>query len=332
MPPAVIDLHAHVMAPAVEALVADEPGRKAEAATLAAWMGAESNAHNRTLAAIYQPKFASLDVRLADMDAMGVDMQVVSTSPTQYHYWAGRELAARIVDEANAFIAGIVEERPDRFAGLAAVALQYPDLAVRQLEHAVGALGLRGCEISTRVADRELADPAHEEFWAAAEALGAIVFIHPMGCTLGERLAKYYLGNVVGNPAETTVALSHLLFAGVLERYPRLKVVAAHGGGYLPYYIARSDHAYRVRPEAAALPHPPSTYLRRLWFDSLVYDGVVLRHLVEIVGADRVVLGTDYPFDMGVDDPLARLASAGLAASEEAAIRGGNAARLLGLA
>jgi aminocarboxymuconate-semialdehyde decarboxylase len=327
----VIDMHAHVMVQAVEDLAAGEEGRRAEAAQMASWMGAASNAHNRTLGPLYQPKFTDVSVRLADMDAMGVDIQAVSTSPTQYHYWAEEPLAERLVATANEHIAGFVAAHQERFVALGAVALQHPRLAVAQLQHAVKDLGLRGVEVSTRVRDRELADPAHEPFWEAAAALGAVVFIHPMGCTLGTRLDRFYLGNVIGNPAETTVALSHLVFSGVFERHPSLKVVAAHGGGYLPYYFARSDHAYAVRPESRTLPHPPSHYLRRVFFDSLVYDGVILRHLVEIVGASQVVLGTDYPFDMGVTDPLERLGSANLPPETVRAIRGANAARLLGL-
>src|SRR5690606_17804127 len=191
--------------------------------------------------------------------------------------------------------------------------------------------GLRGVEISTRADDMELADPALEPFWAAASELEAIVFIHPMGCTLGERLASYYLSNVIGNPAETTVALVHLIFAGILDRHPGVRIVAAHGGGFLPFYSGRFDHAYEVRPETHTTPAPPSRYLQRIWFDSLVYTPLGLRHLVENVGAGQVVLGTDYPFDMGVTDPLDRLAAAGLSEEDVRAIRGRNAARLLGL-
>jgi aminocarboxymuconate-semialdehyde decarboxylase len=263
---------------------------------------------------------------------MGVDIQVLSTSPTLYHYWADEDLAARIVEAANSHIAGMVAAHQPRFLGFGAVALQHPELAVRQLEHAVRDLGLQGVEICTRIGERELDDPAHEPFWAAAERLGAVVFIHPMGCSLGERLADYYLGNVVGNPTETAVALSRLIFAGVLERYPGLKLLAAHGGGYLPFYIARSDHGWRVRPEARKqIPQPPSHYLRRIWFDALVYEGVQVRHLVEMVGAGQVLIGTDYPFDMGVDEPLAYLEDAGLEAAEWDAIVGANAARLFGI-
>jgi aminocarboxymuconate-semialdehyde decarboxylase len=156
-----------------------------------------------------------------------------------------------------------------------------------------------------------------------------VVFVHPWGCSLGERLATHYLGNTVGQPTETTVALSRLIFTGVLDRFPRLKLVAAHGGGYLPTYIGRSDHAWRVRPDARGCAEPPSSYLRRMWFDALVYTPRALRHLVEEVGADRVVLGTDHPFDMGVTDPVARLDAAGLDPVARDAIAGGNALELL---
>jgi aminocarboxymuconate-semialdehyde decarboxylase len=294
-------------------------------------MSADSVAHNRSLAPHYAARFADVAVRLRDMDAMGVDIQAISTSPTQYNYWAERPLAEKLVSAANAFIAAQVAANPARFTGLGAVALQHPHLAVEQLTHGVRGLGLKGVEVSTRVGALELADPSLEPFWARAEELGAVVFIHPLGCTLGERLAPYYLGNVIGNPAETTVALSHLIFSGVFDRYPALKICAAHGGGYLPYYIARSDHAYEVRPESRTTKAPPSEYLKSIWFDSLIYGPIGLRHLVEQVGAGQVVLGTDYPFDMGVTNPLERLAAAGLPAEVETAIRGANAARLLAL-
>ena len=157
------------------------------------------------------------------------------------------------------------------------------------------------------------------------------MFLHPYGCTLDERLDRFYLANIVGNPTETAVALSHLIFGGVLDRHPSLRIVAAHGGGYLPSYIGRSDHGWRVRPESRSCVDEPSSYLRRLWFDSLVHSPMVLRHLVETVGADRFVLGSDYPFDMGTDDPVGALTAAGLSADDTAAIRGANAAALLGL-
>ena len=175
---------------------------------------------------------------------------------------------------------------------------------------------------------RELDDPSLAQFWARADELGALVLIHPWGCTLGERLADYYLANTVGNPVETTVALSRLIFSGLWDRHPGLKVVSVHGGGYLPTYLGRSDHAWGARPDARTCARPPSSYLRGLWFDSLVYTADGLRALVDAVGGDRVLLGSDYPFDMGVTDPVDRLEAAGLDPATVAAIAAGNAARL----
>ncbi len=314
-------------------MVAGEPGRAAEAAFQARSSTRASNDHNRHLFAdVYGPKLTDIPTRLRDMAAMGIEMQAVSLSPTQYHYWAEPPLAEKLVEAANNRLAGICRDNPANFVGLGAAALQHPSLAVEQLRHAVKDLGLRGVEISTRVGVRELADPGLEPFWAAAEELGAVVFIHPLGCTLGERIAPHYLGNVIGNPVETTVALSHFIFSGILERYPGLRIIAAHGGGYLPFYIARSDHAYAVRPESHSTPHQPSHYLRRIWFDALVYAPEAVATLVAQVGASQVVLGTDYPFDMGIDNPLERLAAVpGLSESDRTAITGANAARLLGL-
>jgi aminocarboxymuconate-semialdehyde decarboxylase len=177
----------------------------------------------------------------------------------------------------------------------------------------------------------ELSDPRLADFWARAEETGAVVFVHPFGCTLDERLDQWYLSNTVGQPTENAVALSHLVFSGVLDRHPGLRVVAAHGGGYLPTHIGRSDHAWRARADAHGCAHPPSTYLRRLYFDSLVHDPHVLRELVRVAGADRVLLGSDYPFDMGADDPLGALRAAGLPDIHHDAVRGANAAALLRL-
>jgi aminocarboxymuconate-semialdehyde decarboxylase len=331
--PFTVDLHAHTLTPAVEALVADRPQKQAEPEMMRRTQGEASVAHN--LAHMLPPAFrkmTTLEERLQDMDAMGVDVQVLSPSPTQYYYWADPDLAQSVVRLQNEHIAAQCALHPQRLAGLGTVALQHPALAVQQLEHLIRTLGLRGIEVSSSVNGLELADAAFEPVWAKAEALGALVFIHPLGSSLGERTRRHYLANTIGQPLETTIALSELIFGGVLDRYPALRIVAAHGGGYLPAYFGRSDHAHRVRPEAAQMQHAPRDYLRRIWFDTLVYEPEILAHLVEVVGVSQLLIGTDYPFDMGSYDPHGLLAAtASLSDDDRARILGLNAAALLGL-
>ena len=319
VPPATVDVHAHALSPRLVELTASH--REA------------ANPHNEHLMRTrYKTAFESLDARLETMDRQGIDLQVVSHMPS-FAYWAERDLAEQIVEAANTHIADLCARQPQRLVGLGLVALQLPELAARQLETAMTSMGMKGAEIATRVNDLELDDERLEPFWSAAEQLGALVFMHPAGSTLGQRLARYYLSNVIGNPLDTTIALSHLIFGGVLERHPRLKVCAAHGGGYLPSYIPRSDHGYAVRPEAQGIPHPPSHYLRRVVVDALVYRPQNVAHIVRELGASQVVLGTDYPFDMGEERPLEVLAAVeGLSDDDRERIKGRNALRLLGLA
>ncbi|MFI6930382.1 amidohydrolase family protein [Streptomyces sp. NPDC050287] len=238
------------------------------------------------------PRLTEVAVRLAAMDAQGVDIQLVSPSPSHYHYWAGPRLAEKVCRLANEGTAAHCAKAPARLHGLGLVPLQHPDLAVEGLDHAL-AQGLRGVEISSHAPgpggtrEVELSDPRLAPFWARAEESGALVFLHPFGCTLDERLDQWYLSNTVGQPTENAVALSHLIFSGVLDRHPDLKVIAAHGGGYLPTQIGRSDHAWRVRPDAQGCAREPSSYLERLYFDSLVHDPDVLRELVRAAGPER---------------------------------------------
>jgi aminocarboxymuconate-semialdehyde decarboxylase len=325
-----IDIHAHAIISESAAIARSDSGwaHANEVAAIAA--GRESTDHNRKLMTTkYRPKFADVEVRLHAMDAMGIDVQAVSPAPL-YHYWAGRELAGKIIASANEGIAGLCARRPDRLVGIAMLSMQHPDLAVEQLEHAMRTLKLKGAIISTHVNDSELADPKYDPLWSKAQELGALIFIHPAGCTLGERLSPYYLSNLIGNPADTTIALAHLVFAGVFDRFPQLKLCAAHGGGYFPFYVSRFDHGWTVRPEAHTCRDAPSSYLNRIWFDSLVYSPEQLEFLIRRAGARKIVIGTDYPFDMGVEDPLERLdAVAGLSATERAAICGENATQLL---
>jgi len=331
--PLTIDMHCHVVVPQVEALIGDRPEKAAEMAQLNAGMGAASVEHNnKVMLPSAGPRLVNLAMRLADMDSMGVDVQVISPSPTQYYYWADFDLAADFVRAQNEGIASLCEQHPERLAGLGNVALQHPQLAARQLEYAVRELGLKGVELSTTINGLELADPGFDVFWAKAEELGCVVFIHPFGTSLGERLNQFYLGNTIGQPLETTVALSSLIFGGTLDRYPGVKIVAAHGGGYLPTYIGRSNHAWRVRPEAHKSFKQPADYLRQIWFDTVVYEPHALRYLIDQVGAGQVVVGTDYPFDMG-EYQVHRLIDSieGLSSGEKEKILGGNACSLLGL-
>lgn len=327
----VTDVHAHVLLPSLQAEVeARVPDLVEEAAALELKRnGAESLAISGPMVGARVPKLTSLAERLAAMDAQGVDRQWVSASPNHFYPWAPEGLGVWLAMEANRLIAAHVEQAPDRLTGLGLVPLQHPERMLECLDDAVLGRGLAGVEISSFAGDVELSDERLEPFWARAEALGAIVFLHPFGCSLDERLDRFYLSNTVGQPTENAVALSHLIFAGVLDRHPDLKIVAAHGGGYLPFAIGRSDRAWRVRPEARKCEHLPSSYLQKIWFDTVVHDPVALRHLVEAAGESQVVLGSDFPFDMGLDDPVAFVRDAGLPAELVERVLSGNADALL---
>ncbi|MGW0936013.1 amidohydrolase family protein [Streptomyces sp. NPDC002666] len=327
-----VDVHAHVLLPEIEALVAGMPAH-AEAKELDARRnGPDALAVNGPMVRARIPKMTDVTARLTAMDAQGVDVQLVSPSPSHYHYWADRDTAEKVYRLANEATAAHCAQAPDRLRGLGLVPLQHPDLMVRALDHALSQ-GLAGVELSSHAPGRELSDPAYEPFWSRAQETGAILFLHPFGCTLDERLDQWYLSNTVGQPTENAVALSHLIFSGVLDRHPSLQLIAAHGGGYLPTHIGRSDHAWSTRSDAGAgCAHLPSSYLRRIYFDSLVHDPRVLGSLIEVAGADRVLLGSDFPFDMGSEDPVGALRAARLPETDFDAVRGGNAAALLRLA
>jgi len=329
-PAPVIDTHGHLLVPAANALADGHPGEAADVAAERASFSGASAAVNQAQIKRVWPQLTDVTRRLADLDAMGVDAQVVGPMP-MHRYWAEPELAGKLTGTINEAVAAHCADGAGRLYGLGTLPVQHPDLAVSELERAVRELGLKGVSVSTNVAGRELADPAFDPVWEAAADLGAVIFIHPWGCSLGARLSAHYLGNTFGQPAETALALSHLIFSGTLDRHPGLKLLAAHGGGFLPTYIGRSDHAWSQRPDARGCADPPSSYLRRIWYDALVYTPQALRHLVEAAGAGRVVLGTDYPFDMGVTDPVARATAAGLPAAELTAILTGNARALLSL-
>ncbi len=336
----VVDVHAHILLPALQQLVAeaDPAGFGAHQELEVRRNGAESMAASGKMIKDRWQQLTDLDRRLADMDDQGVDVQLVSPSPSHFYYFAGEELALKVAKAANEAIRESVGRAHERLHGLGLVPLQHPALMVEALEHAMLECGLLGVEIGSFAATPqnperstvELSDPRLEPFWSRAEELGALVFLHPFGCSLDERLDRFYLANTVSQPAENAVALSHLIFSGVLDRHPGLKVLAAHGGGYLPTNLGRSDHAWKVRPEAHGCAEPPSTYLKKLYFDSLVHSPTELRALVAAAGPEQVLLGSDYPFDMGSDDPAIEVRRAGLSPGDEALVLGGNA-RMLGI-
>jgi aminocarboxymuconate-semialdehyde decarboxylase len=255
-PGPVVDTHGHLLVPAVAPLVADHPAEAADAAAERASFSAASVAANTDQIKRVWPQLTDVGRRLADLDAMGVDIQVVGPMP-MHRYWAEPDLAVRLATVTNEAVAAHCADGQGRLVGLGTIPLQHPDLAVRVLQRATGELGLLGISVSTNVDGRELADRAFDPVWEAAADLGAVVFIHPWGCSLGPRLASNYLGNTFGQPAETALALSRLIFDGTLDRHPGLKLLAAHGGGFLPVYIGRSDHAWGEPPRRPGL-RPPS--------------------------------------------------------------------------
>ncbi len=282
-----------------------------------------------------QEHFIVVEERLRAMDEQGVDIEVLSINP--FWYRKERDLAAEIVKIHNEKLAELCASRPDRFAAFASLALQFPDLAVQQLDEAVKRFGLRGVAVGASVAGQEFSDPKFHPVWAKAEELGAVVFIHPQSTPeLAKRFkGNGWLSNTIGNPLDTTIALQHLIFEGTLDRFPGLKICAAHGGGYLPSYAARSDHACFVSPTncdpGIKLKKNPSQYLNQLYFDSIVFTSEGLRHLVAQVGASQIVIGSDHPIPWEQHPVDHVLNTSSLSDEERAAILGGNAAKLLNI-
>jgi aminocarboxymuconate-semialdehyde decarboxylase len=326
-----VDIHCHYLNGAAAAKVAHlGPAQHDPLAVFANAMTREVNAkqvHDR------MPKLTDIETRLADMDRMGIDIQAISPAPNQTYYWTDAGLGIELARMVNDRLAEIVATWPDRFVALGTVPLQDPQIAVAELERCVKRLGFRGVEINPSVRGMDLTDArlSLEPFFAAAEALGAVVFIHPLGFTQGERLLDHYFNNVIGNPMETTICASHLIFDGVMDRHPKLKVLLPHAGGYLAHYWARMDHAHHARADCrTVIKKKPSSYLKKMYFDTIAFDPRMLRLMVDVYGADRVLLGTDYPFDMGDDDPVGSIAAvARLTRAERDMIEGGNALRLL---
>jgi aminocarboxymuconate-semialdehyde decarboxylase len=326
-----LDIHCHVRSAKAAALVEGHE-------QVSRWF-AETSANERSQAINRQngvrtaAQGSSPEQRIADMDHMGIDIQALSPAPRQTYYGADPELGREVARIINDEIAEMCGRFPDRFVGLGTIPFQAPELAIAELDRLHKSLGFRGIEIMTHVAGEDLSEPRFRKIFARCEELGLLIFIHSDGFTEAGRFRDHYLANVIGNPLDSTIAVHHLIFGGVLQDHPNLKIVVAHGGGYLPAYSGRIDHAASARPDTCEhLRAMPTTYLKRLYFDALVYTHHQLQYLVDLYGADHILVGTDYPADMGEVDPIGFIERCpGLDDTERRAILGRNAARLLNL-
>src|SRR5215213_3362805 len=309
-----VDAHAHTFVPAVAAAVSGTELDKSVAGSL-------------------KGNLVMSDERLRAMDAQGIDVEVLSINP--YWYGADRAVAARLIQAQNEGLAALCEPKGGdrRFVALATVAVQHPELAVEQLDEAVKRHRMRGVSLGASVNGEELAARRFDPFWARVEQLGALVFIHPQGVPqLAPRLqGNGFLTNVIGNPLETTIALSHLIFEGTFDRFPGLKICGAHAGGFMPSYNGRFDQGCVAFPAncTGKLKRKPSDYLKQMYFDSMVFNGEGLRHLVAEYGSDHVVMGTDYPFPWTTTAVDHILTAPGLTNDDRAAILGGNLVKML---
>lgn len=325
-----IDVHNHVIPARVVEHIASEPER------FFARIEGESDVrrivHDQGYVYPLFAEFHDVDAKLESMDRRGIDVALLSPAPPMFYYWADVDLASTAARLVNDGIADMVAAKPSRLRGMATVPMQHPDAAVDELERVVREYGFKAVEIGTSIEGAQLADTRFRPVLRRAQELGVFVFAHPYYVGAKTGLECYYLTNLVGNPLDTTVMLANLMFSGALDELQQLRLCLAHGGGFTPYQIGRLVHGHRVRAETHARSRTsPKDLLRRLYFDSLVFEPKALRYLIDLVGADHVCLGTDAPFDMGDEDVTATLdAVPHLSARERHELCCGTALRLLG--
>ena len=268
--------------------------------------------------------------RLADMDAYGMDVHVLSATPQTYMYGLGEELSATVAAIQNDQIARHTKDYPTRFMGIGTLPMASPRRAADELKRIVIKLGLRGAMFASNVAGKNLDDPSFEPLWATAEELGAFMFVHPNNVAGADRLKSYYLGNLIGNPLDTTIAAASLYFGGVLDRHPKLKVMLAHGGGFTPYQAARWEHGWKVRAEPKVnIKSQPRNIAKRFYYDTILHSAPVLEFMIGHVGADRVMLGSDYPYDMAMMDCVTHVKGLKISDADKASILGTRAEQML---
>jgi aminocarboxymuconate-semialdehyde decarboxylase len=268
--------------------------------------------------------------RLKDMDATGVDVHVLSATPQTYLYNQEPALAATLAAIQNDQMAKHIKAHPDRFMGIATLPLQDPKRAADELRRAMTTLGLKGSMFASNIMGKNLDDPSFEPVWATAEELGAFMFVHPNNVAGADRLKSYYLQNLIGNPLDTTIAAACLYFGGVLDRHPKLKFMLAHGGGFTPYQAARWQHGWKVRPEPKKnIAKQPADIAKRFYYDTILHSDETLEAMIGLVGADNVLLGSDYPYDMAMLDCVAHVRGLTIAEADKAQILGQHAAALL---
>jgi aminocarboxymuconate-semialdehyde decarboxylase len=326
-----VDIHCHLHVPDADAMLKD--AKAADQRNLYVDTNPLTSEINAKQHLDILDKLTDPAVRIADMDAVGIDVQAISPSPFHYNYVYEADFARETAHVVNNRVAEVVGQHPDRFVGLCTVPLQDVDIAVAELDRCVNDLGMRGVEISTNVNGQDLTRAGLEKFFARVEELGVVIFMHPIGTSFKERMTDHYFRNTIGHPLESALAVGHLVFDGYLETYPGLKICIAHGGGYVPTYVGRFDHPYHLRDDCRVhLSKPPSEYVKKLYFDTVVFTEHQLRYLIETWGADKIVMGTDYPYDMAETDPVGHVNSVkDLSEDDKARVMGSNAAALLGI-
>jgi aminocarboxymuconate-semialdehyde decarboxylase len=272
-----------------------------------------------------------VNVRLADMDKMDLDVMAISCTPQQFYYVLDKSAGQELAQIVNDGIKAKIKDHPKRLLGLGSVPLQDTDLAIKELNRCVNELGFRGIQIGARCNDDELSAERLEPFWKRCEELGVVIFVHPSSFA-SKRFARHHITNLIGNPLDTTTAMHYLIFDGVMMRYPKIKFYMSHGGAFAAAYSARMDHAFGSRPDTrGTITEMPTTYLKRFYLDTIVFSTHQLKYLVEQFGADKVALGTDYPADMGEYNPVEHVYQTDLTETEREKICGLNALKMLGL-